>query len=158
MSASLRSESPCITAALRAASRRLTLLYDEVMAPTGLRLTQFSLLAELERRDTFPPTVGELAETLTIERSALGQTLKPLERDGLIALARDERDGRRRPVRLTPAGREAIRRTRPYWTEAHRRFGGFFGKPEMAELRATLRDIAENPQVASAFDRSDAPG
>ena len=158
MSASLRSDSPCITAALRAASRRLTLLYDEVMAPSGLRLTQFNLLAELDRRDAFPPTVGELAEILTIERSALGQTLKPLERDGLIALARDERDGRRRPVQLTSAGRAAVVRARPYWTEAHRRFAGFFGEPEMAELRATLRAIAENPQVVGAFDRSGAPG
>jgi hypothetical protein len=105
MSASLRSESPCITAALRAASRRLTLLYD-----------------------------------------------------GLIALARDERDGRRRPVQLTSAGRAAVVRARPYWTEAHRRFAGLFGEPEMAELRAALRDIAENPQVARAFDRSGAPG
>jgi DNA-binding MarR family transcriptional regulator len=153
MSASLRSDSPCLTAALRAASRRLTLLHDEVMAPSGLRITQFNLLAELERRDAFPPTVGELAEILTIERSALGQTLKPLERDGLLALGRDERDGRRRPVRLTSAGREAVVRTRPYWTEAHRRFGSFFGEQAMAELRATLRDIAENPDVAGAFDR-----
>jgi DNA-binding MarR family transcriptional regulator len=102
--------------------------------------------------------VGELAEILTIERSALGQALKPLERDGLIALARDERDGRRRPVRLTPAGREAVLRTRPYWAEAHRRFAGFFGEPEMAELRATLRDMAENPDVAEAFDRGGARG
>jgi DNA-binding MarR family transcriptional regulator len=79
-------------------------------------------------------------------------------RDGLIALARDEQDGRRRPVRLTSAGRAAVVRARPYWTEAHRRCAGFFGEPEMAELRATLRDIAENPQVARAFDRSGAPG
>jgi DNA-binding MarR family transcriptional regulator len=158
MMASLRSESPCITAALRAASRRLTLLYDEVMAPSGLCITQFNLLAERERRDAFPPTVGELTGILTIERSALGQTLKPLERDGLIALARYEQDGRRRPVRLTSAGREAAVRARPYRTEAHRRVAGFFGEPEMAELRATLRAIAENPQVVGAFDRSGAPG
>ena len=158
MSVSLRSESPIITAALRAAARRLTLLYDEVMAPSGLRTTQFNLLAELERRDAFPPTVDELAEILTIERSALGQTLKPLERDGLIALARDERDGRRRPVQLTSAGREAVTRARPYWTESHRRFAGFFGEQAMTELRANLRDIAENPKVTSAFDRSDALG
>jgi hypothetical protein len=42
--------------------------------------------------------------------------------------------------------------------EAHHRFAGFFGEPEMAELRATLRDIAENPQVASAFDQGAASG
>jgi hypothetical protein len=34
----------------------------------------------------------------------------------------------------------------------------FFGEPEMAELRATLRDIAGNPQVASAFDQGAASG
>ena len=55
MNSSLRSESPCITAAPRAASRRLTLLYDEVMVPSGMRITQFNVLAELERRDPFPP-------------------------------------------------------------------------------------------------------
>jgi DNA-binding MarR family transcriptional regulator len=74
----------------------------------------------------------------------------------LIALGRDEHDRRRRPVRLTPAGREAVVRARPYWADAHRRFTGFFGDSEMAELRATLRDLAENPEVAAAFDRSDA--
>ena len=33
---SFRSDSPCIVAAMRAATRRLTQLYDEAMAPTGL--------------------------------------------------------------------------------------------------------------------------
>jgi DNA-binding MarR family transcriptional regulator len=157
MNATLRSESPCIAAAMRAASRKLTLLYDGVMAPSGLRITQFNLLAELERRDSTPPTVRELAEILTIERSALGQTLRPLERNGLIALGRDQRDARRRPIRLTQAGSEALARARPYWSEAHGRFARFFGDAAMAQLRATLRDIAENPHVADAFDRSAAP-
>src|SRR5215471_4830720 len=97
------------------------------MAPSGLRLTQFNLLAELERRAAEPPTVSELAEILTMERSALGQTLRPLERDGFIELGRDERDGRRRSVRLTPAGQEAVARARPYWTRAHGQFERFFG-------------------------------
>src|SRR5215510_4958428 len=70
---SFRSESPCIVAAMRAATRRLTQLYDEAMAPTGLRVTQFHILSELNRRSADPPTVGELAGILTMERSALGQ-------------------------------------------------------------------------------------
>ena len=36
-------------------------------------------------------------------------------------------------------------------------YGGFFAEPEMAELRATLRDIAKNPDLANAFDRSGPP-
>jgi len=151
-----RTASPCITAALRAASRRLTLLYDEIMAPSGLRVTQFNLLAELERQADDPPTVGELAGILTMERSALGQTLRPLERDGLIELGRDDRDGRRRPIGLTPAGEAALIRARPYWQEAHGRFVDFFGDDALTELRHTLRDIAEKPEVSRALERRSA--
>jgi DNA-binding MarR family transcriptional regulator len=157
MNGPLRSASPCVTAAVRAASRRLTLLYDEVLAPSGLRLTQFGVLAELARRDALPPTVSELADILTMERSALGQTLRPLERDGLVELGRDKRDGRRRPVRLTRAGQKAVARARPYWAEAHGRFAKFFGEEALAELRGTLRGIAENPDLSEAFDRGGAP-
>src|ERR1700742_4016378 len=117
---SFHSDSPCIVAAMRAATRRLTQLYDEAMVPTGLRIPPFPILSELERRSADPPTVGELAEILTMERSALGQTLRPLERDGLIDLGHDERDGRRRPIKLTKAGKGAIARGRPYWTKAHK--------------------------------------
>jgi DNA-binding MarR family transcriptional regulator len=138
---------------MRAASRRLTLLYDEVMAPSGLRVTQFNILSELERRMSEPPTVSELAETLTMERSALGQTLHTLEKDGLVRLDRDERDSRRRPVSLTRAGRSAVARGRPYWKKAHDRFAQFFGDAcALSELRSTLRDIAENPGLGDLFE------
>jgi DNA-binding MarR family transcriptional regulator len=151
MSNAPRSASPCIAAALRAASRRLTQLYDDVMAPAGLRVTQYHILSELERRASEPPTVSELAEILTMERSALGQTLRTLERDGFIAFGRDEHDGRRRPVELTAAGKSAVTRGRPYWTKAHKRFERYFGNTGLAALRTTLREIAEDPGLSDAF-------
>ena len=137
---------------MRAATRRLTQLYDEAMAPTGLRVTQFHILSELERRATDPPTVGELADILTMERSALGQTLRPLERDGFIDLGQDERDGRRRPIKLTKAGRDKVVRGRRYWAGAHEKFENFFGDNELVVLRQTLRDIAESTQLTEAFE------
>src|SRR5262245_6517031 len=148
---SFRSESPCIVAAMRAATRRLTQLYDEAMAPTGLRITQFHILSELERRSADPPTVGELAEILTMERSALGQTLRPLERDGFVELGHDKRDGRRRPVKLTKAGKGKVVHGRRCWAGAHEKFEHFFGNNQLVALRETLRDIAESPQLPEAF-------
>ena len=148
---SFRSESPCIVAAMRAATRRLTQLYDEAMAPTGLRVTQFHILSELERRSADPPTVGELAEILTIERSALGQTLRPLARDGFIDLGQDEHDGRRRPIKLTKAGKDNVVRGRRYWAGAHAKFEHFFGDSQLVVLRKTLRDIAGSAQLPEAF-------
>ena len=152
MTAVNRTASPCIASAMRAASRRMTLLYDEVMAPSGLRVTQFNILSELQRRSAEPPTVSELADILTMERSALGQTLHTLKKDGLVVLDRDDRDSRRRPVSLTQAGRRAVARGRPYWEKAHTRFARFFGDATaLADLRTTLRDIAENPELADIF-------
>jgi DNA-binding MarR family transcriptional regulator len=148
---SFRSDSPCIVAAMRAATRKVTQLYDEAMAPTGLRVTQFHVLSELDRRSDNPPTVGELAEILTMERSALGQTLRPLERDGFIDLGHDKRDGRRRPVKLTKAGKEKVVRGRRYWAGAHEKFGQFFGDDQLVVLRETLRDIAESPKLPETF-------
>src|ERR1700754_4011874 len=148
---SLRSESPCVVAAMRAATRRLTQLYDEAMAPTGLRVTQFHVLSELERQAADPPTVGELAEILTMERSALGQTLRPLARDGFIDLGQDEHDGRRRPIKLTKAGKDKVVRGRRYWAGAHKKFQHFFGDNQLVVLRETLRDIAESAQLPEAF-------
>lgn len=146
-----RKESPCIAAATRAASRRLTQLYDEIMAPSGLRVTQYHLLSELERGQDHPPTVSELAELVTMERSALGQTLRPLERDGLVKIARDPHDARRRPLLLTPAGQRTVTRGRRYWARAHRLFERYFGAVALADLRSTLRHIAQDPSLPESF-------
>ncbi len=86
-----------------------------------------------------------------MERSALGQTLRPLARDGLIDLGHDKRDGRRRPVKLTKAGKDKVVRGRRYWAGAHEKFENFFGDDQLIVLRETLRDIAESPQLPEAF-------
>lgn len=152
-----RTTSPCIAAAMRAATRRVTLLYDEVMAPSGLRVTQFHILSELERQAANPPTVTELCEILTMERTALGQTLQPLHDQGFVEHTRDESDRRRRPVRLTPEGQRAVIKGRKYWAKAHAQFEQFFGNDAMVELRSTLRDIAESPALSAAFNSESQP-
>jgi DNA-binding MarR family transcriptional regulator len=112
------------------------------------RITQYSILNELARHET-PPTMGELAKALVMERSALGQTLRPLERDGLIEFRRDAADGRRRPVFLTDAGREAMAKAEPFWRRAQDAFVSSFGVEQSAALRETLNGIANSNQIAA---------
>src|ERR1700744_5776905 len=95
---------PCHATALRKAARRVTQLYEGAMAKTGLRSTQFAILSELHDRGERPPTLAELAESLVIERSAVGHTLRPLERDGFISLQEGD-DRRQRHIVLTAKGR-----------------------------------------------------
>jgi DNA-binding MarR family transcriptional regulator len=86
---------PCT--ALRKASRRISQLYDTALAPSGVKTTQRAILAQIGRSE--PVTVA-LAEALVMDSGALAHTLKPLERDGLLAVAVDPADRRNRLTSL----------------------------------------------------------
>ena len=105
----------CTCGRLRRAARALTQLYDDLMAPSALRVTQFSLLRTLSREGT--STMSALAESLLLDRTALSRTLDPLVDRGLVAIA-PGRDARTREVSLTRAGEKAIRTAEPYWKHA----------------------------------------
>lgn len=143
---------PCIATAMRKASRRLSQLYDAFIAPSGLRSTQFAILSELERQAKRPPTVGELADVLVMDRSALGHTLRPLERDGLLAFGRDTDDRRRRTIILTANGRSALAEAKPLWQQAQARFAALYGKKSMAALRETLLGLASDDRLSTIRD------
>lgn len=138
---------PCLATATRKASRRLTQLYDDMLEPCGLRSTQMAILVELDLMSE-PPTVAELAAALVTDRSGLGHTLRPLERDGLIALLEGTKDRRRRNVVLTAHGKAKLREAMPLWMKAQERFVTIFGELEAERLRATLLAIAEDERLA----------
>ena len=92
---------PCACGRLRRATRALTQLYDDLMAPSGLRVTQFSLLRTLER--TGPQHITALAAAALLDRTALSRTLDPLVDQGFVAVL-PGRDARTREATLTRAG------------------------------------------------------
>jgi DNA-binding MarR family transcriptional regulator len=145
-------DTPCIAAAIRKASRRLSQLYDDALGPSGLRSTQYSILFELDRRAKKPPTMRELADVLVIDRSALGHNLRPLQRDGLIALKGSSEDRRRRHVVITAQGKARYRKATPLWETAQHRFDQVYGKSKAEDLRATLSAIAHHDRLRTLRD------
>jgi DNA-binding MarR family transcriptional regulator len=138
----------CNSTALRKATRRLSQLYDDVLAPAGLRSTQHSLMSQIER--TGDLTVSELAEALVMDCSALTHTLKLMERDGLVARTRNPHDGRSRLVTLTKAGRDKLASSKRLWSHAQRRFEAAYGPEHARTLRHALAAIASE-SFADAF-------
>src|ERR1700675_4083391 len=92
---------PCACGRLRRATRALTQLYDDLLLPSSLRVTQFSLLRMLSRKGT--TRISELADFLLLDRTALSRTLDPLLKRGLVSIV-PGRDARTREVSLTAAG------------------------------------------------------
>jgi DNA-binding MarR family transcriptional regulator len=144
----------CNCGALRKASRRMSQFYDSVLAPCGLKSTQFAMLMEIDRRADAPPTIRELAEAQVMDQSTIGQNLRPLEREGLIALVQDEADRRSRRIRLTKAGRARFAAAVPLWRAAQARFEAGFGRSASAELRAILAAVARDPSLTGDSENS----
>jgi DNA-binding MarR family transcriptional regulator len=140
----------CNCLALRQASRHVTQLYDRFLAPSGLRITQFSILATLRRRG--PLTINALAAALVMDRTTLGRNIQPLERTGLIAVLPSDTDRRRKELRVTAAGAAALRAALPGWIAAQREFEDVFGRKRTTELRALLRAVAESPLAPPPSD------
>jgi DNA-binding MarR family transcriptional regulator len=130
------SPSRCNNNELRKATRHLGQLFDDVIAPSGLRAAQHGLLVYIDAMDG--PTMSALAQALVMDLSALGHTLKPLTRDGLVLLARDEADRRAKRVRLTPKGRAKLDETMALWREAQARVEAALGADRAQLLREML--------------------
>src|SRR5262245_13598456 len=94
--------SACIGFRLRKLTRRVSQIYDQMLAPLDLTGTQFSLLSNLA---TYPDlSIGELADRLMMDPTTLTRVLRPLERRKLVTVAASREDRRRRGVALSAAG------------------------------------------------------
>jgi DNA-binding MarR family transcriptional regulator len=119
--------------------------YDEFLAPAGLRTTQFSILAKLRRLG--PMTINALAAQMVMDRTTLGRNIRPLQRDGLIAVMPGHIDRRSKELRLTQHGAERLRRAVEGWTQAQPRFAAVFGAARAAELRGLLDAVSVSDLV-----------
>lgn len=131
--------SVCTGAALRKATRRVSQLYDDILAPSGLRLSQHSVLVHINRAGT--PTMTDLARDMVLDRSALSHNLKPLERDGFVSLFKDTADKRSTRVKLTSSGQRKLAETKALWAVAQKRFEDAFGVAKARAAQELLLEI-----------------
>jgi len=129
----------CSCSALRQAARHVTRLYDGALAPAGLGLNQYSILAKLDRHG--PRSLQDLAALLVMDRSTLGHLLRPLTTRRLVKISRSEDDGRQRIIALTPAGASLLQAAKPLWAKAERQFQHAFGADAALDLRVTLKRV-----------------
>jgi DNA-binding MarR family transcriptional regulator len=140
----------CNCLALRQAARHVTQIYDQFLAPSGLRATQYSILARLQRKG--PMTINALAADLVMDRTTLGRNILPLERDGMIAVGPGKSDRRSKELRLTGEGIARFRAALKAWQDAQQRFEAAFGTKRAKELRALLHQVvASEAQVDSGL-------
>src|SRR5271170_6604280 len=89
----------CLCNATRKASRAVTSVYDRSLASHGIRISQFTILANLELRGDTP--LGELARFLELDRTTLTRNLEPLEEKKWVRSRAAAKDSRSRILGVT---------------------------------------------------------
>jgi len=138
--------SPCVCSTLRMVTRAVTQLYDDVLRPSGLRVTQFSLLATLAHLGE--ANLRQLEQRLAVDQTTLTRSLALLERDGVIERV-PHPDGRIKAMRPTAKGRRVLDVAWPLWTQAQRLVLRELGTKAWADAKrrlARLRDVAIDNQ------------
>ncbi|MGL4882064.1 MAG: MarR family winged helix-turn-helix transcriptional regulator [Waterburya sp.] len=107
--------STCACFNLRKASRVITQHFDEILKPSGLLITQFTILVAVKIAQS--ATINELAEGLGMDRTTLTRNLKPLEREGWLK-SEPGQDQRTRVVSLTTDGDVILAKALPLWRQA----------------------------------------
>lgn len=130
----------CLCLHLQRAARAVARRFDTALRPLGLTNGQFSLMMSLNQPE--PPTMGDVATLLAMDRTTLTAALKPLERRGLAAITVDPADKRNRRLQLTPTGRALLAKALPIWKRTHATLDGELGWPSAARLRADLRGLS----------------
>lgn len=116
----------CTALRFRKAARRVSQIYDAHLAPYGLTITQYGLLAHIQRLDGV--TIGDLANELVMDPTTLTRNLSPVVKRGLVAVTPGKRDRRARTLRLTDEGRTTVKTARTGWKAAQAGIAAVLGR------------------------------
>lgn len=135
----LQDPAACTCFSLRAAARRITRRYDETLAPSGLLISQFSMLTFISAKPGCG--VAELAARLDLDISTATRNLRPLVAGGYVTVRAGARDARRREIRLTAKGTRALAKARELWLRAQEQTVTELGESRRNDLHTLLTTL-----------------
>ncbi|HUG34782.1 MAG TPA: MarR family winged helix-turn-helix transcriptional regulator [Anaerolineales bacterium] len=134
-----RRQVPCVGFNVRRATRLVTQYYDKILAPSGLRSTQYSLLNVLSLVNNL--RMNDLALILAMDRTTLTRNLRPLIKQGLIKVSTGS-DRRTRLILLTTKGRDVMIKATPYWERAQAHITNHLGASNWDKVMGELHQIS----------------
>jgi DNA-binding MarR family transcriptional regulator len=132
----------CACLNLRKAAKTLTAQYNEILAPSGILITQLPILAALEQLGAVP--LSQLSSTLEMDRTTLSRNLGPLQREGLVSEIGGP-DKRTRVLAISDRGRTALKTAVPLWMGAQQAVKKQMGDQSVSHLLEALKEVSGTP-------------
>ena len=130
----------CHCIALRQIALKLTKIYDEALIDTGIKVTQYSLLKNIEKIGT--PNIKNLAIATQLDRSTLARNLEKLERMKLVFLKFGD-DKRNKILSLTSHGKQILIKANIAWEIIQDKVSKNLGEDKKNIFDLTIKNINE---------------
>lgn len=127
----------CACTTLRELARRATAMYDDVLEPLGLKITQYGYLARLDR--LIQCNLGELAKACDLDVTSMSRALRPLIVNGWVKCGRGK-DDRTNRYELTAEGKRLLQKAFALWKKAQIRLHEII-EPEQIRALKGLSEI-----------------
>ncbi|HNR04565.1 MAG TPA: MarR family winged helix-turn-helix transcriptional regulator [Bacillota bacterium] len=135
-----RHKSVCYCINLRRAANAVTDLYNRVLLPIGLTVSQYSLLINIGRLKAC--SVSDLAGYVGLERTTLVRSLKPLFKLKYIEDV-SEKGRRSRLLKVTESGQQVLNQGEVLWRTAQAELEKKVGKEKLEQLSEILSQLVE---------------
>ncbi|HVN90257.1 MAG TPA: MarR family winged helix-turn-helix transcriptional regulator [Candidatus Binataceae bacterium] len=119
-------------------SRVLSAIYDEALAPLGLKASQVNVLAALSHQG--PCAQNDLCALLHTDKSTMSRNIERMHKRGWVA-ANFGDDNRTHIVSLTPKGAKLLRDAFPLWRKAQEEAYRRMGKEGVAALETLTKRL-----------------
>jgi DNA-binding MarR family transcriptional regulator len=129
----------CMCYNLRKTSRAITQFYDKMLEPSGIPITQFSLLVGISISKS--PTITKLANEMIVDRTTLTRNLGILQRQGIVEIIESGNDKRIKNIIITNKGKEVLLKALPLWEKAQLNVIERFGKVNSKDMLSGLSKI-----------------
>ncbi len=141
------SSQDCLALRARRAARAITDLYDLVLSPTRLKITQFILLrAILEHGHV---SQQQLAQELAVAPETISRRMAALVSAGWVGLLPCQH-GRQKSYCLTEMGRAELLRALPFWIRSQKRLKLCLGEDDCRAAIKVLDTLLQKAREAEA--------
>ena len=132
-------ETHCYRMLLNRASRKISALYDEALAPLGVTIGQFNMMRVIVSME--PVSVTDLANYVELDRSTVGRNGRVLERMELVKMSSQGVDQREARLSLTEKGHQVVRRGLPLWDSVQLGVEERLGPEKARQLQRLLASL-----------------
>lgn len=130
----------CVAVRLRMLNRVITNIYDSLLRPLDLKVSQMNILVAAAKMGTARPL--EVCEYLHLDVSTLSRNVERMKGRGWLEVVPDD-DGRSQPFQLTPQGRKLLEKAVPAWNEAQQQVTRVLGDGFVHQLNRAVKRVGE---------------